>query len=112
MPVLKSTGSAFENFIRDEHTTLVEVDDRIFSTSVDLKYTFAPFSVPANAKVDAFQLEGDLSGDGTAWDGDAVVTKARTATLETFAEDESASVQVRERFSISLCICYVYRRDD
>jgi hypothetical protein len=35
--VVKSTGSAFENFVVwDEYTTLVEVDCRIFSTSVDL----------------------------------------------------------------------------
>jgi urate oxidase len=93
--VLKSSGSAFENFVRDEHTTLVEVNDRIFSTSVDLKYTYAPFSVPTNAVVDSFKLADDLTTEGTAWDGNAVVAKARTATLEVFAEDESASVQVR-----------------
>jgi urate oxidase len=38
--VLKSTGSAFENFMRDEYMTLGEVDDRIFSTSVELKYAY------------------------------------------------------------------------
>ena len=54
--VLKSTGSAFENFIRDEHTTLAEVNDRIFSTSVDLKYTYGSFAVAQNAVVDAFSL--------------------------------------------------------
>lgn len=93
-PVLKSTGSAFENFIRDEHTTLGEVNDRIFSTSVDLKYTFAPFAVIKNSAVDAFKLTDALSAEGTAWDGNAVIQKARIATLEVFAEDESASVQV------------------
>ena len=92
--VLKSTGSAFENFVRDEYTTLVEVNDRIFSTSVDLTYTYAPFAVPQNAVVDAFALSDTLSAEGTAWDGNAVVGKARTATLEVFAQDESASVQV------------------
>jgi urate oxidase len=45
--VLKSTGSAFENFVRDEYTTLGEVDDRIFSTAVELEYEFAPIKVPA-----------------------------------------------------------------
>jgi urate oxidase len=43
--VLKSAGSAFENFVRDEYTTLVEVDDRIFSTSVDLRYTYGEVGV-------------------------------------------------------------------
>lgn len=93
--VLKSTGSAFEKFIRDEHTTLVEVNDRIFSTSVDLKYTFASFSVPKNTSLDSFALTPELSAEGTAWDGNHISIKARTATLEVFAQDESASVQVR-----------------
>ncbi|KAJ3807628.1 uricase [Lentinula lateritia] len=45
--VLKSSGSSFTSFIRDEYTytLLKEVDDRIFSTSVDLNYTFAPISI-------------------------------------------------------------------
>ena len=108
--MLKSTGSAFENFVRDEHTTLAEVNDRIFSTSVDLKYTYATFGVPKTTSVDAFDLPGALSGEGTAWDGNVVVAKARTATLETFAEDESASVQVRERFSFLLHLLYLPSR--
>ena len=33
--VLKTTGSAFESFVRDEYTTLKEVRDRIFSTSIE-----------------------------------------------------------------------------
>ena len=47
--VLKTTGSAFESFVRDEYTTLAEVNDRIFSTSIDLTYTFAPLPIPAPA---------------------------------------------------------------
>lgn len=93
--VLKSTGSAFESFIRDEHTTLVEVSDRIFSTSVDLKFTYAPLAVVKNTALDVFTIADQLNAEGTAWDGNAVIAKARTATLEVFAEDESASVQVR-----------------
>ena len=34
--VLRSTGSVIDNFVRNEYTILVEVVDRIFSTSVDL----------------------------------------------------------------------------
>jgi urate oxidase len=33
--LLKTTGSAFEGFLRDEYTTLPEAPDRILSTSVD-----------------------------------------------------------------------------
>lgn len=35
--VLKSSGSAFYGFWRDEYTTLPEVQDRLFSTSVECK---------------------------------------------------------------------------
>ncbi|KAJ3504433.1 hypothetical protein NLJ89_g7936 [Agrocybe chaxingu] len=95
--VLKSTGSGFTNFYRDEYTTLVEVDDRIFSTSVDLTYTFAPLQIAA--PTDEKKLEfvtplqrGEEGYDGSVWD-EEVPGRARAATLETFAVDESASVQ-------------------
>lgn len=55
--MLKTTGSAFENFVRDEFTTLGEVDDRIFSTSIDLVYTFKPFSVARSEDEKIFKLE-------------------------------------------------------
>ncbi|TEB31630.1 uricase [Coprinellus micaceus] len=95
--VLKSTGSAFENFYRDEYTTLAEVDDRIFSTSVDLTFTFSDIKIPApqDDKKLEFQVplkEGDEGFAGSVWD-DSVAARARTATLEVFATDESASVQ-------------------
>jgi len=100
MTVLKTSGSSFEKFHRDELTTLpgqypfsswiradiVEVADRIFSTSVTAQYTVnlppnLPLSVenlPAIAKQLNFP-----SMQGTV----------RTDILEVFAEDESASVQ-------------------
>ncbi|UZJ54863.1 hypothetical protein CBS101457_004183 [Exobasidium rhododendri] len=37
--VLKSSGSAFYGFWKDENTTLVPVNDRCFSTSVECEYT-------------------------------------------------------------------------
>ncbi|KAK2467230.1 hypothetical protein APHAL10511_000779 [Amanita phalloides] len=91
--VLKSTGSAFSGFIRDEYTTLVEVDDRILSTSVDLMYTFSPVQV--SPPTDEKQLElsiPDRVEAGSLWD-DKVAERARKATMEIFACDESASVQ-------------------
>ncbi|KAI0724248.1 hypothetical protein C8T65DRAFT_563997, partial [Cerioporus squamosus] len=94
--VLKSTGSAFENFVRDEYTTLVEVNDRIFSTSVDLTYTFKPISIPKPADGEGKVFDTPLTGDaakGTPWDGDALAAATREVTLEVFALDESASVQ-------------------
>lgn len=92
--VLKSTGSAFENYYRDEYTTLISVDDRIFSTAVDLTYTYAPISIPSptDEKKLEFTLPTLLDGGGI-WDGEAVASNARNITLEVFATDESASVQ-------------------
>ncbi|KAH7884873.1 hypothetical protein F5I97DRAFT_1812868 [Phlebopus sp. FC_14] len=95
--VLKSTGSAFTGFIRDEYTTLVEVDDRIFSTSVDLSYSFSPIIIPipnADNKFLDFDVPASAAtGDGDVWDSEGVAERARTATLDIFATDESASVQ-------------------
>ncbi|KAI0668033.1 uricase [Trametes maxima] len=94
--VLKTTGSAFESFVRDEYTTLVEVNDRIFSTSIDLTYRFAPLNIPAPADGEGKVFDLALSPEqakGTPWDGDSVAAAARGITLEVFAIDESASVQ-------------------
>ncbi|KAL4062190.1 hypothetical protein V8B97DRAFT_2088634 [Scleroderma yunnanense] len=87
--VLKSTGSSFTGFIRDEYTTLVEVDDRIFSTSIDLSYTYNPFTIrfPTDEKKLAFEVPKEVA------DADDVAAKARAATLDTFSTDKSASVQ-------------------
>ena len=96
--MLKSSGSGFTNFIRDEYTTLVEVDDRIFSTSVDLEYVFSPVEIvsPADPKQLDFALRQgfEVEGQGGVWDAQEVAEGARKVTLETFARDESASVQV------------------
>jgi len=93
--VLKTSGSAFENFVKDEYTTLIPVDDRIFSTAVDLSYTFYP--VPLSAPKDEKKLDFNVpEGPGLAggvWDGKGVAERARKVTLDVFATDESASVQ-------------------
>ena len=74
------------------------MDDRIFSTSIDLSYTF--FNISISAPTDEKKLEfivplqkGQVGYQGSVWDED-VPSRARAATLETFAVDESASVQV------------------
>ncbi|RUS30022.1 hypothetical protein BC938DRAFT_479941 [Jimgerdemannia flammicorona] len=75
--VLKTTGSAFHSFIRDKYTTLPDVWDRIFSTSVDATWTFK------HSDVKKFR----------AVPFDAVHAGVREITLDTFATDDSASVQ-------------------
>jgi len=91
--VLKTTESAFNNFVRDKYTTLKEVDDRILSTSIDLSYVFAPIEIksPTDADVEEFIIPTEIVS-GSVWDT-TVPTKARKVTLETFATDNSASVQ-------------------
>jgi len=96
--VLKSKGSAFENFVRDEYTTLAEVNDRIFSTSVDLRYTYGQVDVglPSDEKRLDFGVD-NLSGGVHPWENAKVGERSREITLDVFAQDESASVQVRGR---------------
>lgn len=80
LTVLKSTGSAFHGFIRDEFTTLPETWDRILSTDVDCGWTWERFADLAAVRdgVDRFDK---------TWED------ARNITMKMFAEDESASVQ-------------------
>ena len=98
--VLKSTGSAFENFVRDEYTTLGEVDDRIFSTSVDLRYAYGEVTVRLprdEARLGFGEQNFDRNGaEGVhAWEDAEIGARAREITMDVFAHDESASVQVR-----------------
>ncbi|MFN2476648.1 MAG: factor-independent urate hydroxylase [Chthoniobacterales bacterium] len=44
--ILKSTGSGWEGYPKDEYTTLPETDDRILATSCDATWTWS--SAPAN----------------------------------------------------------------
>ncbi|KAK2628482.1 hypothetical protein QTJ16_001585 [Diplocarpon rosae] len=78
--VLKSTGSAFHGFVRDEYTTLPEVWDRILSTDVDATWTWKTFAGQSavNAEIPKFDK---------AW------ADARAITMKTFAEESSPSVQ-------------------
>jgi len=80
LTVLKSTGSAFHGFVRDEYTTLPETWDRILSTDVDATWKWNTF---ANLKA----VQASVPKFDKAWES------ARDITLKLFAEDNSASVQ-------------------
>lgn len=69
--VLKTTNSAFKNFVKDRYRTLKDADDRIFATSVSASWDYA------NAAVDFPSAH----------------EKIRTAMLETFATHMSYAVQ-------------------
>lgn len=79
--VLKSTGSAFYGYdTKDKYTILPETDDRILSTEVECGWKWKTF-----ATLDA--LKSQLGLFDAAWEG------ARKITMETFAKEESPSVQ-------------------
>ncbi len=69
--VLKSTGSEFKGFLRDEFTTLPEADDRILATSLTACWRF---SEPAA-------------------DWDAAYAEVRSTLLEQFATTYSRALQ-------------------
>ena len=78
--VLKSTGSAFHGFNKDEYTILQETNDRILSTEVDCGWAWKTF--------DKIQdVEASVPKFDETWKA------AREITLQTFATDSSASVQ-------------------
>jgi urate oxidase len=76
--VLKSTGSAFHGFHRDEYTRLPETWDRILSTEIEAGWQWKLFKNVDEAKAVDFNA---------AWKA------ARDITMKVFAEDNSASVQ-------------------
>jgi urate oxidase len=78
--VLKSTGSQFHSFHRDEFTRLPEVWDRILSTEVEAGWNWRQFA-------DVAEVEKEQSKFDAAW------KDARKITLETFAKENSPSVQ-------------------
>lgn len=80
LTVLKSTGSQFWGFVRDEYTTLKETWDRLLSTDVAANWQWRRFTGLADVKTHSEKFNA-------AWEA------ARTITLKTFAEDNSASVQ-------------------
>ncbi len=69
--LLKTTGSAFAGYLRDDYTTLKETDDRILATDVEARWKYARAPRSYN----------------DAW------SAVRGSLLETFAGHQSASVQ-------------------
>ncbi|KAI0402951.1 hypothetical protein F4802DRAFT_573852 [Xylaria palmicola] len=78
--VLKSTGSQFHGFVRDEFTTLPETWDRVLSTEIDATWTWK--TIPSLQA-----LRDNVALFDKAFDD------ARAITMKTFAEENSPSVQ-------------------
>ena len=73
--LLKSTGSEFGGFLRDEYTTLQETTDRVMATSLTATWRY-----------------DDRCLDG-AFDWDAARSTARSAMTSTFAQLHSKALQ-------------------
>lgn len=71
LPILKTTGSAFVGFLKDEYTVLPEERDRIMATKLDAIWTFASESADFNGAYE----------------------QIRETLLKVFANHESESVQ-------------------
>lgn len=84
LTVLKSTGSTFYGYHKCEYTTLKEAYDRIMSTDVDSTWTWSESDVATYGQVQKLAADGVFDN---AYEG------ARTVTLETFAVENSASIQ-------------------
>jgi urate oxidase len=54
--LLKSTGSEFKGFLKDEYTTLAETDDRIMATSLVARWRYANIDVDWNACYEAIRV--------------------------------------------------------
>lgn len=80
--VVKTTGSAFRDFQRDEFTTLPDVDDRLFGTAVEARWRYAAGTVTGQ-EIDGWQ----------AADFNAAHAAVRRALLDVFAHHDSLAVQ-------------------
>ncbi len=69
--ILKTTDSGFENYIKDQYTTLKETNDRILASDVNLRWSYA------SANIDFNRCRQTI----------------RQAVLDTFAQHYSYSVQ-------------------
>ena len=74
LAVVKTSGSAFAGYVRDEFATLPETDDRVMGTVIDAAWHYAP---------------GEVDGA----DHDATHLACRGAMLAAFAGHRSDSVQ-------------------
>lgn len=72
--ILKSTGSEFAGFLRDEYTTLVETHDRVMATSLTARWRFDPAAVAS----------GEIDWD-TVYPGVRAVLVREFATLQSLA---------------------------
>ena len=77
LTVLKSTGSEFKGFLKDEYTTLPETDDRIMATALTARWRY----------------EGTGFEDGSDTDWDATYDDVKALMTSAFATTYSRALQ-------------------
>lgn len=80
--LLKSTGSEFHGFLRDEYTTLRETDDRIMATSLVARWRYTDLGTERSA-----------GGTSIGTDWGKAYADIRRILLERFAEVHSLALQ-------------------
>jgi urate oxidase len=86
--VVKTTGSSFRDFQRDEFTTLPDVDDRLFGTAVEARWRYASAAVTGGRPA--------TGGEGAGWQAaefNAAHAAVRRSLLDVFAHHDSLAVQ-------------------
>lgn len=82
--VLKSTGSEFSGYVKDEYTTLAETDDRVLATAVTARWRYSStdvdwgktFESVRSAMLEAFAVTHSLALQQTLYEmGKAVLAK-------------------------------------
>jgi len=95
LQVLKSSGSGFSGFLKDEYTTLPETDDRILATTVDATWTYASADAPFN---EAFETANRRIADVFA----AHQSRSLQSTLYAIGERVLEDVPSIERIHLSM----------
>ncbi|MGY4642377.1 factor-independent urate hydroxylase [Cellulomonas sp. URHB0016] len=88
--VLKSTGSEFAGFLRDEYTTLEDAHDRVMATSLDVRWRFAGTDVAwdqtyagiRSTLVEQFATVHSLALQQTLWHMGTAVLRAFPQVVE------------------------------
>jgi len=89
LEILKSSGSSFVGFLKDEYTTLPEASDRIFATTIDATWTYAPAASAGLHRPNRMSREPAEQ----ALNFNSLFEEARRTILELFATHDSKSVQ-------------------
>lgn len=100
--VLKTTGSSFEKFHRCQNTTLMNMSDRIFSTTVEVFWKFP--TIIERPSEWSQPVTNRATSALTKIPFDAIASGAKQITLDIFANHNSPSVQATLYITGQVCL--------